>query len=657
MCGIAGCWHLDGRPVEPQALARLTDAVAHRGPDGRGVHVDDGGALGLGHRRLAILDLSDEARQPMPYADGRWWLVFNGEIFNFLELRKELEQRGHRFHTASDSEVILAAWAQWGERSFLRFNGMWALAIWDRVERRLILSRDRFGIKPLLYVHEAGRRFAFASEQRAFAELEDFHPAFDEDAARTVILDPFALEGTARGSWRGVQRLPAGHWIEVGPKDVTVRRWWRTVDHLPEVPSALPAQAARFRELFEDSIRLRMRSDVAIGTCLSGGFDSSAVVCAMGALGGAQGDASGRRAPEWQRTFVATFPGAANDERPFAEEVIAWAGVEGTFLPLTDADAAPDLAPTLEALEEVYQSPPTAVWRIYRELRHHGVVVSLDGHGADEMMGAYMGIGQLLLQDAPHLLSHPLRNVRLLQRWLAEVEPASRPRGKAGAAAAALRLVLGAHPDLATLRPLMRRWRSRVASPALGGRSAFMRGRPRALPDLIAPAARDVLPDHWQELDRNLYRLFHVDVLPTILRNFDRLSSAHGVEVRMPFMDWRLVTYVMALPASSKVGDGLTKRIAREAMRDRMPESIRAARRKVGFNSPLPEWLGGPLAGWASDLLSSAPADHPIVDITALRAAVQAARANGWDAHRAQVVWPFLHYLWLERALGARRIP
>lgn len=654
MCGIAGLWHLDGRPIGPPELERLTDMVAHRGPDGRGTWIDTDAALGLGHRRLAILDLSDAARQPMAYADDRYWLVFNGEIYNFLELRAELEGQGHRFRTQGDAEVILAAWAAWGPKAFLRFNGMWALALWDREERRLILSRDRFGIKPLMYAYEPGRRFAFASEQRAFAALAGFTPALDPEASRVVLLDPFALEGGTRGLWAGVERVPGGHWLEVRNGQTSLHRWWHTLDHLPEVPGTLEAQATRFAELFDDAIRLRMRSDVAIGTCLSGGFDSSAVVCRLAAIGGGTDHGGARHAPEWQNTFVATFPGASIDERPYAEEVIRWAGVKGVFLPMTDADAIPDLDPTIRSLEDIFQSPPTAIWRIYRELRSHGVVVSLDGHGADELMGAYLGEGQLLLRDAPTWWRAPGQNLRLLRRYLDGFPPAVRPRGVA-AAFAGMRLTLGAHPDFGALRPLLRRWRGRFAPSGLGGRGALIRGPVPDRAAFRAPAASDRLPRHWGEIDRALYRMFHVDLLPTILRNFDRLSAAHGVEVRMPFMDWRLVTFVMALPESSKVGQGLSKLVGREAMRGRMPESIRSAPRKVGFGSPLSEWLGGPLVGWTDALLAGAPVDHPVVDVPAVRRLVAQARRTGWTPLNAVQVWPVLHYLWLEGTLG--RLP
>jgi len=651
MCGIVGCWHLDGQPLEPGALGRFTDTVAHRGPDGHGTWIDESAALGLGHRRLAILDLSDEGRQPMSFGDSRWWIVFNGEIFNFLELRQELIEKGHRFRSTSDTEVILASWATWGPDALERFNGMWAFALWDRRERRLILSRDRFGVKPLLYLHEPGRRFAFASEQRAFRALRGFVPTIDPDSARAVLLDPFGLEGSERGSWSGVRRLPGGHWLEVTASGaVTVRRWWRTTDHLPNVPTTLEAQAIRFQELFSDAVRIRMRSDVAIGTCLSGGFDSSAVLCTLGAMGRSAANIGERQAPEWHRAFVATFPGASNDERPFAEEAIGWMGAEGTFLPITEGDALRDIEPTLEALEEVYQSLLTGVWRIYGEVRRRGVVVTLDGHGADELMGGYLGEDQLALRDARPWWSHPAANVRLLRRRLALMDDAMRPRGW-NALSTAVRLTLGHHPDFRRIRPVLRRWRGRFAPVAMGGRSAFVRGRPAPLPDLVVPAAADVLPAEWGEVNRSLYRMFHVDLLPTILRNFDRLSSAHGVEVRMPFMDWRVATYVMALPDSSKVGDGVSKLVAREAMRGRMPESIRTARRKVGFHSPLPEWLGGPLVPWTETLLGEAPADHPVINVPVLRDWVAARRKAGWNWWNAQLVWPFLHHLWCERAL------
>src|SRR5215831_4039299 len=189
MCGIVGMWNLDGGPIDQLVLERFTDALAHRGPDGRGTYVDPQGSLGLGHRRLAILDLSPAGHQPMSYANGRYWITYNGEIYNFLELRKELQGLGYRFVSDSDTEVILAAYVQWGADCQLKFNGMWGFAIWDKQERELFLSRDRFGVKPLHYFYD-GRCFAFASEMKAFLATPWFQPSFDPQVVTSALVDP-----------------------------------------------------------------------------------------------------------------------------------------------------------------------------------------------------------------------------------------------------------------------------------------------------------------------------------------------------------------------------------------------------------------------------------------------------------------------------------
>ncbi|HIM45918.1 MAG TPA: asparagine synthetase B, partial [Alphaproteobacteria bacterium] len=275
MCGISGLWNFDGAAVSPAVLENMNSLLAHRGPDSNGVYRE--GALGLGHTRLAILDTGDGGHQPMSYGDGRWWLTYNSEIYNFLELREELAALGHRFESESDSEVLLAAYAEWGPACQTRFNGMWAFAIWDAKEKMLFLSRDRFGVKPLFW-HFDGRRFAFASEIKAFLALPGFDAGFDGRAAATAILHAIPFEGTSHALLSGVRRLAPGHSLTVrlgqAPKP---RRWWRTLDHLPDPPLGLGRQIAQFRELLFDACRLRMRSDVPLATCLSGGLDLSVV--------------------------------------------------------------------------------------------------------------------------------------------------------------------------------------------------------------------------------------------------------------------------------------------------------------------------------------------------------------------------------------------
>src|SRR3954454_7081446 len=357
MCGIAGIVNVRGTPVEPAEISHLTNLMAHRGPDGAGIWFSADRNVALGHRRLAIIDPGAGGYQPMSSADGRYVIVYNGEIYNFLELRRELEAQGAVFRSQSDTEVILAAWQAWREDMLPRFNGMWALAIFDTSTRELFLARDRFGIKPLLYA-ASPERFIFASEQRALMRSGLIDTSVDMEVSRRLLLDAFGIEGSERTLFRQVRRLQGGHGMWLRQGKVSVKRWWRTVDPLPPVPATEPERVARFRELFQDAVALRMRSDVPIGTCLSGGFDSSAVICTMAAH--QKAGMGPRDSTSWRHAFVATFPGALNDERPMAEEAAAWAEVNPTFLEIDRTNALKDLDKILDDNDDVYIGLPSA---------------------------------------------------------------------------------------------------------------------------------------------------------------------------------------------------------------------------------------------------------------------------------------------------------
>jgi asparagine synthase (glutamine-hydrolysing) len=607
MCGIAGIVNIRGEAVEPVDIERLTSQVAHRGPDGMGYWFNAERNVALGHRRLAIIDPGEGGHQPMVSADGgRHIIVFNGEIYNFLELRAELEAKGIRFRTQSDTEVILAAWQVWQEGMLLRFNGMWALAIFDTTTKDLFLARDRFGIKPLLYTISSNR-FAFASEQRALVRSGLIDTSIDIEVARRLMLDAFGVEGSSRTLCHEIRRLQAGHFARLRGGRLDIQRWWCTLDHLPPLPKTAAECVERFSELFRDAVAIRMRSDVPIGTCLSGGFDSSAVICAMAAH--ERAGMGPRDSAAWRHAFVVAFPGMSNDERPMAEEAAAWAGVRPDILELGERDALKELDQILEDNDDIYISLPTAAWLLYRELSRKKVLVSLDGHGADELMGAYYQGKQSAV--------FALKNI-LAAAWSGS-SPARR----------SIELLRGA------------------ALMAKG--NYFLRGGLGAIPTPLSLVADDdIMPREWGALNRRLYRMFHSTVLPTILRNFDRASMAHGVEVRMPFMDWRLVTFTMALPEASKSSDGYTKLIARQAMKGQMPESIRMGRRKVGLNSPMPEWLNGPLSGWTMSLLDrKVPTFSDLVDEAALHRKVQflnASKTWSWDS--VGRIWPYLNMKW-----------
>lgn len=626
MCGIAGIWHLDGRPVERATIERFIRALAHRGPDGEGVVTSDDGSLALAHRRLTILDLTPAGAQPMRSASGRYDITYNGEIYNFLELRAQLEREGVRFRSDGDTEVILAAYEQWGTDCLLRFNGMWSFAIWDRHLRRLLLSRDRFGVKPL-YLAADARRVAFASELKAFLHLDGFDPAANPQALAARLAGDFRQHVLLRG----VELVPPGHCVEV-TRDGTRRwRWWNTLDHLAPVPRDLPAQADAFRELLVDACRLRMRGDVPVATSLSGGLDSASVLCALSAAHASGGTA--RQAPEWQRAFIAGFPGTSQDETDDALLAAGRAGAIPVVRPFSGDTLRADVDAYLYQFEEIVGLYGLASWALYREMRRSGVTISIDGHGADELLGGYHLHVVLALLRGRGLLAEPARTLDLVDTWRHMHRAGLSDRRPSGVLLAAMTIpgVLTAARWLPPVRRRERRLAEMVRQHAFD---------PSASHDAAARAEAQAI-DALGPLTGALYRSFHQRSLPSILRAFDAHSMGHGVEVRMPFLDWRLVCYAFSTPDESKLGGGYSKRLLREAMRGALPERVRLRRDKLGYVAPVARWFDDGLAGWLWDEVNDPEfLRSELWDGPAIRALAAARRQSGtpWRYEDAQRV-------------------
>ncbi len=550
MCGITGFWNLDGRPVDRDELTRFTNQLAHRGPDGWDIHVDESVALGFGHRRLAIIDLNT-GDQPMSYLDGRYWIVFNGEIYNFVELRTELESFGYQFKTESDTEIVLVAYDKWGEDFQFKLNGMWASAIWDSRERTLFLSRDRFGVKPMIYFFD-GKRFAFASEMKAFLALNNFRAEYNPTVLANSLEDATLVEGAEDCLFQGLKRLLGGHCLTLNANgEMNIRRWWHTLDHLPNIPERYEDQVAQYRELFLDACRIRMRSDVPIGTALSGGLDSSSVLSSMSHIR-KSGDATMRMAHEWQKAFIGTWPGKIIDERHYADEVIKHTGVNPIYCEM-HADMYlehfNDILYQYEELSDIHLGP----WFVHKMQRQHGVVVTIDGHGGDEALGGYTWHVFAAMRDA-----NPIRYAEL----------------------ALIRNSMSLTHGLGTYINAIQNRLTGKKSASNGTPWLVTQPKPFSTPAMEQDALRLAGRD---ELFKTLYADFHFTHLPMVLRNFDRLSMAHGVEVRSPLMDWRLVCFSFALPSDRKIGNGFTKRILRDAMKGILPDSIRTRTKKLGF--------------------------------------------------------------------------
>lgn len=580
MCGIVGRLAFESRPAHADAIEQMLAAVAHRGPDGHGSFADD--RIQLGHHRLSILDPTPAGAQPMRRHNTV--IVHNGEIYNYLELAEELRGRGYVFSTDTDTEVILAAYDAWGLDAIGRFNGMWAFALWDIRKQRLLLSRDRLGVKPLYY-HATPRSLSFASEVPALvapsaSDGDGWVPQPELTAVRDFLVRGL-LDHSELTFVKGILALPAGHSMLVGADgDARLNRYWGPPTLSDDARARVRgSDAARdrarvdeFRALFEDSVRLRLRSDVAVGTCLSGGLDSSAVVATATAILNAprrpgSADASGHeRAP--RLAFHVRFPEQGVDESRYADLVARQSGLELVYRSPTMSAVVETILPVLRAQGEPFAgSSVFAQFALMQAAHSRDVKVLLDGQGGDEVLAGYLpflGYRSAGLIRAGHVLDVP-RELRAQVRF-----------GSVGPAAALRAAIRALMPNAAV---------ERVRS--IGGRYGLRVSGELARVETAARRHREP----GTVLARRLWQDVAHDTLPALLRYEDRNSMAFGIEARVPFLDYRLVEYALALPDRLKISNGMTKAILRRAMTDRLPTEVLARRDKVGFATPQRGWL------------------------------------------------------------------
>jgi asparagine synthase (glutamine-hydrolysing) len=566
MCGICGLVDLDA-PVDVEAVEAMAAALAHRGPDGMGIAADTSYALGA--TRLAVLDTSDAAAQPFVSTDGQTILVFNGEIYNYRELRQELEGRGEHFRSSGDTEVVLAAFRQWGASCVDRFVGMWAFAIFDVPNRRLFASRDRFGIKPF-YFRDQCSSIAFASEPKAFAAagLLDRQPDIGVVAR---YLEQGWLDEGERTFFAGLRRLEPGHNLVLDEGGLHITRYWS-----PSLGETAPNDAAgAVRDALVDSVRLHLRSDVSVGACLSGGIDSSAIVSIVSRFVGTD---EARRVGAQLQTFTAFFEQPRLDERPFAQAVIEQTNAAANWISFDVGDLVQDLPRIVHAQDEPFGSTSIAAqWYVMRAAAAAGVTVLLDGQGGDESFGGYraqLGWAVRDLLGAGHVRNAGLVGSHLVRR-----------DGRAGAAALLQPFVP------ARLRDSIR---GRLRSGSLLSRH-------------MTDAARDWEPEHAPVRSFNDLRLQLLTSrgLPELLRYEDRNSMDHSVEARVPFLDHRLVELALSLPPQLLLSGGVPKSLLRRSLRDIVPKPVLARRDKVGFETPGAAWFRGELGELAGDVFAS----------------------------------------------------
>ena len=618
MCGIAGIFHAETpKPVDPARVERMCDALVHRGPDGAGVWTDHG--VGLGHRRLSIIDLAGSP-QPMHSADGRAVIVFNGEIYNFRELRRELEQAGFSFRTSGDTEVILAAWQRWGPDCLARLDGMFAFALFDRDKRQLFLARDRFGVKPLFLAQLSDGSIAFASELKGLLA----HPLL----RRRV--NPQAIEAYMTWGYvpdthailAGVEKLPAGHFwlLEQGRAPGQPQRWW-DIDFTQRERGGEPDLSAQLVHLMREGVRSRMVADVPLGAFLSGGVDSSGVVALMS-------EASSQPV----QTCSIGFDVAAYDETSYARQVAAKFGADHQERIVATDDFA-----AIDSLAAMFDEPfadasalPT--WRVC-QLARERVTVALSGDGADEAFGGYRRQvfhhhEERARAVLPAGLRAPLFGA-LGQAW-PKADWAPRPlRAKATLLALAESGEEGYARGLSVTLPDARR---ALYSDSFNASLSGFRGEDELI------ALMRAAPGH-SGLDRAQYADLKFWLPGDILTKVDRTSMAVSLEAREPLLDHRLVEFAARLPERMRVRGSTGKYLLKKSLERYLPDNV-LYRPKQGFVTPIAEWLRGPLAGAARGIATGGLAQTGFFDPKAISALAEAHIAGRADHSRT--LWQLL---------------
>ena len=626
MCGLAGIFHLNTpKPVDPLRVERMCDAIAHRGPDGFGVWSAPG--VALGHRRLSIIDIAGSP-QPMASTDGRAMLVFNGEIYNFRELRAELAAGGAQFHTDGDSEVILAAYQRWGVDCLSRLHGMFAFAIYDLAAHTLLLARDRLGVKPLFMAELADGSLAFASELKALVA----HPLLRRE------VDPLAVEDYLawgyvpdhRSILKGVEKLAAGHYrlLKRGGGAARPVQWW-DVSFAERRRGSIRDHEAELVHLMRDAVTSRMVADVPLGAFLSGGVDSSSVVALM---------AEASSSPV--KTCSIGFDVAALDESNYAAQIAARFATDhrARMVSPDDFEAVEHLAGMFD--EPFADASALPTWRVC-QLARENVTVALSGDGADEAFAGYRRhVFQYGEDRVRRLLPGPVRSglFGLAGRLYPKADWAPRPfrakttllslAGSSEAAYASAVSVTGPalREGLYSAEFLRLRGEYRAEDPFL----EVMRG---------APARSG--------LDRAQYADLKFWLPGDILTKVDRASMAVSLEAREPLLDHRLIEFAASLPEAERVHKGQGKWVLKQAMRRYLPDDI-LFRPKQGFVTPIAQWFRGPLAGAARAIASSAPLGRTGWFNEARVAAIAEAHIAGRTDH-SRLLWQLLM---LDRSLA-----
>jgi len=605
MCGIHGLYRLDGAPADGSLLPRMGAVTRHRGPDDEGVYVD--GRCAIGMRRLSIIDLSG-GHQPISSADGTLVVVCNGEIYNYRELRRELEAAGHRFKTHSDTEVLLHGYAQWGEGVLDRLNGMYGFALWDSRKQTLKVGRDRLGIKPIYFVND-GRQVAFASEAKALLELPGMRAEVDPAALLSYL--ELGYVPAPQSMLRGIRKLPIGGLMTLSPAGIDVRSTWAPSTTIDDKPSAAD-WAQQVRAQLEKSVAMQMVSDVPIGAFLSGGIDSSAVLAFMA-----------RHSSGPVKTYSIGFDGGAAErfynELDYARQVAQQFKTDHHEI-LVKPDVVSLLPKLLWHMDEPIADSAFVTTYLVAEFARRDVTVILSGVGGDELFGGYRR----------YLGEHYLRYIDWLPdaakrggAWLADRLPADRHSRFLNYSRLAKNFLGSAHLSFAE------RYRAYVGVFSPAEASALARGGSAQRFDALGVAFDAVGGED------SLARMFAVDALTQLpddlLLLTDKMTMATSLECRVPLLDHELVELAARIPARHKVAGGELKAVLKQALTDVLPREV-LYRSKRGFGAPMGAWIKGALAPLLASALSRQAVERRgLLNYAPIAELIDAHRANRID--------------------------
>ncbi|MFA5197623.1 MAG: asparagine synthase (glutamine-hydrolyzing) [Patescibacteria group bacterium] len=573
MCGIAGILNFNNITPDRELIKNMAHELRHRGPDGDGFYFDD--HVALGHRRLAIIDLSENGKQPMSNEDGSIWMIFNGEIYNYKDIKNDLKSKGHKFKSDTDCEVVIHAYEEYGPDFVKLFNGMWAFVIWNVREKKLFASRDRLGVKPFYYYLD-NNRFVFASEIRAIL-VDKSIPRIPNDK---IIFDYLAFENSEYIDhvedtfFSGIKKLMPAHNMVIDTKeDVRTIRYW-DLDGKHKINRISDDEAAsRFYGLFEDAVRLRLQSDVPVGTGLSGGLDSSAIVCVINQLI-AQTKSEAASVGARQKTFSACFREKYCDESEYFESVIQQTNVDAYKIYPSDENLFGCVGKFIsDQGEPVSSTSQWASWLVMRLASKNGVKVVLNGQGADEILSGYSAYFFANAKDIARSLNFKrlFKEIKCIstnhdypEKWIRN------------------QII----DEYLPFHPL--RWAKQINGPDIAVFPAWLNK------DFKVKFAHKKSLKKWSQtyLDSSLFHFLTYERLPSLLRFEDRNSMAFSIEARLPFLDYRLVEYCFSLPAEQKIRNGVGKIVLRNALKDILPSNVTNRVKKIGFMTPEREWLG-----------------------------------------------------------------